>query len=76
MDSGPTDGPPSEQEAMPTESAAKSASTETKEGVPTTESGNASAMGKTEPIPQLEIRGRLRQQLEKVPPNLRQCKEK
>jgi hypothetical protein len=54
---------------MPTESTstpAKSASTEEKEGVPTTEPGNASAMEKIEPIPQREIRDRLRQQLEKV----------
>ena len=68
-ESGPKDGPPIKEEAMPTEAAsipAKSASTERKEGVPTTEPGNASAMEKMVPIPQLESRGRLRQQLRKV----------
>lgn len=69
-ESGPTDGPPIKEEAMPTESAstpAKAASTEKKEGVPTTEPGNAYAMEKMVPVPQQEIRGRLRQQLRKIP---------
>lgn len=56
---------------MPTESAptpANSASTEKKEGVPTTEPGSATAIEKIEPIHYWEIRSRLRQQLEKIHP--------
>jgi len=70
-ESRPTDVLPCEQEAVTIEYAAtraKTASTEKKYGVPTTEPGNASAMEKIETIPQCEIRGRLRQQLEKVHP--------